>query len=66
METTSSNMIKLNIFFYLEESLGGEGACLVHCDVGVSRSPSLVIAYLMRSRRSAMSSCDPFPEIYYL
>ena len=36
-------------FAFLDQAKAGGGACLVHCNYGMSRSPSIVIAYLMRS-----------------
>jgi protein-tyrosine phosphatase len=36
-------------FAFIDAAKAGGHACLVHCNYGMSRSPSVVIAYLMRS-----------------
>jgi len=30
------------VIHFVDEALAGKGACLVHCDAGVSRSPTIV------------------------
>jgi len=39
---------------FIEEALNGSGGVLVHCQACISRSPGIVVAYLLyRSRRTA-------------
>jgi len=45
-------------FNFIDNALEQNGAVLVHCAAGISRSPSFVIGYLMRKRR--MSFEDAF------
>lgn len=41
---------------FIAEALNSGGAVLVHCHRGISRSPTLAIAYLMQSRRQTLDT----------
>ncbi|KAF9931034.1 Dual specificity protein phosphatase 9 [Linnemannia zychae] len=50
-------------FAMIDEALaanGGQGKALVHCQLGVSRSASLVIAYVMRARGMGLTEAYDF------
>lgn len=38
-------------FLFINDVIKAEGNVLVHCMAGVSRSPSIIIAYLMKSKK---------------
>jgi protein-tyrosine phosphatase len=44
----------------IEDSMKGDGAVLVNCAVGISRSPTAVIAYLMKTRRMTLDGAYRF------
>ncbi|CAH1788616.1 unnamed protein product [Owenia fusiformis] len=41
-------------FKFIDEALGSKGRVLVHCNAGVSRSATIVIAYIMRTERMTL------------
>eukprot|EP00095_Tigriopus_kingsejongensis_P003749 maker-scaffold911_size81771-snap-gene-0.20 protein:Tk03749 transcript:maker-scaffold911_size81771-snap-gene-0.20-mRNA-1 annotation:"dual specificity protein phosphatase 19" len=43
-------------FDHIEEVRIASGRILVHCNAGVSRAPTIVIAYLLRSQNSSLSN----------
>lgn len=58
IEDTQTYNIRYNFeeaFQFINEAKG-YGKVLVHCDQGISRSPTIVIAYLMYQYRSSLSS----------
>ena len=50
----------LYIFVFTEEACSSGGKVLVHCQAGVSRSPTITIAYLMRRTRMNMADAYKF------
>ena len=47
-------------FACIEDAKGNDGAALVHCQVGMSRSASVVIAYLMYSEKMSLHAAFVF------
>eukprot|EP01027_Heterolobosea_sp_BB2_P016492 GEZU01023486.1.p1 GENE.GEZU01023486.1~~GEZU01023486.1.p1 ORF type:complete len:297 (-),score=72.92 GEZU01023486.1:57-947(-) len=47
-------------FEFIEQARANDGKVLVHCHLGVSRSPSFVLYYLMRAKHHGMSLKDAF------
>jgi protein-tyrosine phosphatase len=59
--STSNVLIHLHYACeYIEQALASGSAVLVHCQRGVSRSASVVIAYIMKSRRMPLIEAIKF------
>lgn len=42
---------------FIEAAVAGGGAVLVHCFAGKSRSTSMVVAYMMQTKRMSLKQC---------
>ncbi|CAG8659698.1 16781_t:CDS:2, partial [Acaulospora morrowiae] len=47
---------------FIQQALDGQGKVLVHCQAGISRSPTVVMAYLMKSRKMSFDQAYELVE----
>lgn len=61
MDLVDENIIQYfpETYEFIKNALAGKGRVLVHCQAGVSRSPTIVAAYIMREKQlSAQQALD--------
>ncbi|KAF9553220.1 phosphatases II [Agrocybe pediades] len=59
-ETVDLRPFLENVCSWIWEVLRGGGNVLVHCQQGISRSPAIIIAYLMRFHRMSYASASSY------